>query len=196
MKNRILTTVLLLCTILVFGQDEAKLGVLESDTTWLKEIIKFPIGFAPEIKYEGYEDLRFAKKWRDSAHDDFWAYMFAWHINSNEQQTVETLETNIKFYYDGIMKAVNKKKDFVVPETTVLFIKTEANKDTDFIGKLYVYDSFTSEAMMTLNVRVKSYYCIQTESSTILFKLSPQGFDHEIWKRFNEVTFIDDLCEK
>lgn len=114
--------------------------------------------------------------------------MFAWHINRNEQRTASLLEKNIKFYYDGIMKAVNKKKDFEVPETTVLFIKTENNKDTDFIGKLYVYDSFTSEAIMTLNVRVKTHYCEETESSTILFKLSPQGFEHEIWKRFNEVT--------
>lgn len=194
MKNRIFTVVLFLCAILTFGQEEEQLGVLESDTTWLKEIIKFPISFAPEIKYEGYEDLRFAKKWRDNAHEDFWSYMFAWHIKSNEKQTVALLETNIKFYYDGIMKAVNKKKDFVVPETTVLFIKTENNKDFDFIGKLYVYDSFTSEAMMTLNVRVKVRYCDQTESSTVLFKLSPQSFNHKVWERFNEVTLIEDLC--
>jgi hypothetical protein len=194
MIKRLFTLTLLLCSIVTFGQEEEQLGVLTSDSTWLKEIIKFPISFAPEIKYEGYEDLRFAKKWRDSTHEDFWCYMFAWHIKSNEKQTVETLETNIKLYYDGIMKAVNKKKDYEVPETTVLFIKTENNKDADFIGKLYVYDSFTSEAMMTLNVSVKAHYCDQTELSTILFKLSPQGFDHKIWERFNTITLIENLC--
>ena len=195
MIKRLFTLTLLLCSIVTFGQEEEELGVLTSDSTWLKEIIKFPISFAPEIKYEGYEDLRFAKKWRDSTHEDFWCYMFAWHIKSNEKQTVETLEKNIKLYYDGIMKVVNKKKDYEVPETTVLFIKTENNKDADFIGKLYVYDSFTSEAMMTLNVSVKAHYCDQTELSTILFKLSPQGFDHDIWQRFDEVKLKVNLCE-
>ena len=196
MKNIIFTIAFLLCTIIALGQEEKALGVLESDTTWLKEIIKFPINFAPEINYtEGYEDLRFAKKWRSAVHEDFWCYMFAWHIKSKKKQTVETLENDIKSYYDGLMGAVNKKKDFKVPETTVLFIKTDGNKETDFIGKLYVYDSFTTEAMMTLNVQVKAYYCDQTESSTILFKLSPQGFNHEIWQRFNEVKLKANLCE-
>lgn len=195
MKKRIFTIVILLCSVLAFGQEEEALGVLESDTTWLKEIIKFPIGFAPDINYtEGYEDLRFAKKWRDSTHGDFWCYMFAWHIKSNKKQTVEVLEKDIKSYYDGLMGAVNKKKDFKVPETTVLFIKTDHNTDTDFIGKLYVYDSFTSEAMMTLNVRVKVYYCDKTEFSTVLFKLSPQGFEHNIWDRFYEIELKEDIC--
>lgn len=196
MKNKIFTIAFLLYTIIALGQEEKALGVLESDTTWLKEIIKFPINFAPEINYtEGYEDLRFAKKWRSTTHEDFWCYMFAWHIKSNKKQTVETLENDIKSYYDGLMGAVNKKKDFKVPETTVLFIKTDDNKEADFIGKLYVYDSFTTEAMMTLNVQIKTYYCDQTESSTILFKLSPQGFDHDIWQRFNEVKLKANLCE-
>lgn len=197
MKNRILTIVFLLCSIITFGQEEKSLGVLKSDTTWLKEIIEFPIGFAPEIKYTtGYEDLRFAKKWRDKTHDDFWCYMFAWHIKTHEKQTVEILEANIKSYYDGLMGVVNKKKDFKVPETTVLFIKTEDNnEDSDFIGKLYVYDSFTLEAMITLNVKAKVHYCEQNESTTILFRLSPQSFKHQTWERFNEVTLIDNLCE-
>ncbi|MFT5847755.1 hypothetical protein [Psychroserpens sp.] len=126
MKNKIFIILGLLCAILTFGQEKKQLGVLESDTTWLKEIIKFPINFATEIKYtEGYEDLRFAKKWRATEHEDFWSYMFAWHIKTNKKQTVETLETDIKLYYDGLMGAVNKKKAYHIPETTVLFIKTK-----------------------------------------------------------------------
>lgn len=175
---------------------EQQIGVLEADSTWLKEIIHFPINFAPEITYEGYEDLRFAKKWRDKNHEDFWCYMFSWHVNSNEKQTVERLETHIKSYYDGLMDVVNKKKDFKVPETTVLFIRNEGNtKDADFIGKLYVYDSFNTEAMITLNVRVKTYYCDDGKTSDILFRISPQDFNHEIWQRFKEVKLREDSCD-
>jgi len=196
MKNSIITILLLWCISLSYSQEENALGVLESDTTWTKEIIKFPIGFAPEIKYEGYEDLRFAKQWRDQSHEDFWCYMFAWHIKTKEKQTVKSLETNIKFYYDGIMKAVNKKKDFQVPETTVLFVKTEGqNLEHDFIGKIRVYDSFNSETMITLNVKVKTYYCEDKDLSTIVFKLSPQDFNQEIWKRYNSITVKTSRCD-
>lgn len=197
MKNRILTIAFLICSIIAFGQEEEKeLGILESDTTWLKEIIKFPIGFAPEIKYEGYEDLRFAKNWRDKDHENFWCYMFVWHIEGIEKLTAKDLEQQIKFYYDGIMKAVNKKKDFQVPETTVLFIKANGeDKDVDYIGKIRVYDSFNTESMMTLNVRVKAFDCDKNNTSNIEFRLSPQDFNQSIWERFKEIKLRDDSCE-
>lgn len=195
MKRNILIIACLINSILIFGQEEKSLGVFESDTTWLTEIIKFPIGFAPDIKYEGYEDLRFAKEWRDKSNEAFWCYMFAWHINSHEKQNVDILESHIKSYYDGLMTAVNKKKDFKVPETTVLFIKTDNNnKDIDYVGKIHVYDSFTTEAMMTLNVRVKEHHCEDKKSSTIVFSLSPQNFNHAIWERFKDVKLKVDYC--
>jgi len=196
MKKSIFIIICLISSTVTFSQEEKSLGVFESDTTWLTEIIKFPINFAPEIKYEGYEDLRFAKKWRDQTHEDFWCYMFAWHINSHEKQSVDILETNIKLYYDGLMSAVNKKKDFKVPGTTVLFIKTDdKNNDIDYIGKIYVYDSFTTEDMITLHVRVKEYHCNDNKSSTIVFSLSPQNFNHTIWERFKEVKLKADICD-
>ncbi|WP_456442220.1 hypothetical protein [Psychroserpens sp.] len=195
MKKSILIIVFLMSSIVTFGQEEKPLGVFESDTTWLKEIIKFPISFAPEIKYEGYEDLRFAKKWRDKTNEDFWCYTFAWHIESHEKQSVDILETSIKLYYDGLMDAVNKKKDFTVPKTTVLFIKTDGYENgIDYIGKIYVYDSFNTEDMITLNVRVKVNHCDDKKTSTIVFQLSPQDFNHKIWERFKDVTLKADFC--
>lgn len=195
MKKSIFIIICLISSTVTFSQEEKSLGIFESDTTWLTEIIKFPINFAPEIKYEGYEDLRFAKKWRDQTHEDFWCYMFAWHINSHEKQSVDILETNIKLYYDGLMAAVNKKKDFKIPETTVLFIKTDSNDtNIDFIGKIYVYDSFNSEAMTSLNIRVKVNYCSHEKSTTVVFQLSPKKYDHDIWNRFKEVKLKTDYC--
>jgi len=188
--------IVLLVSSFVFGQEEKSLGVFESDTTWLSEIIKFPISFAPDIIYEGYEDLRFAKKWRDSSHNDFWCYTFAWHIIGHEVQNVETLEANIKLYYDGIMTAVNKKKDFTVPKTTVSFVKSNDNaKDIDYKGTIEVYDSFNTENMLTLNVSVKVFYCENKESTTVVFRLSPQKFGHKIWERFNDVKLKSNLCD-
>ncbi|OUS00118.1 hypothetical protein A9Q86_11805 [Flavobacteriales bacterium 33_180_T64] len=196
MKQLLIILSLLLYSFSAFGQEEQK-GAFVSDSTWLKEIIKFPIDFAPNISYKGYEDLKFAKNWRNKDHNDFWCYTFVWHINSNEKQTAKILETHIKLYYDGLMGVVNKKKDYKVPETTVLFIKNEKNNtNTDnFIGKLHVYDSFNTEAMMLLNARVKVLYCDITKTSAIVFRLSPQDFNHEIWERFKTIKLRDDICE-
>lgn len=176
-----------------FSQEEQQLGVLESDSTWVKEIIKFPIGFAPEIKYTGYEDLRFAKQWRNQDSEDFWCYMFVWHVDGIQNPTVDSLEKDVQFYYDGIMKAVNKKKDFIVPKTKVGFTKSN-NTAIDFVGKIDVYDSFNVEKMITLNVQVKTYYCDTNNTTNIMFKLSPQSFDKDIWTRFNEIKIKTGIC--
>ncbi|MCK8481390.1 hypothetical protein [Psychroserpens algicola] len=194
MRTVLLSFTFLMVSVMSFGQDEASLGVLESDTTWLKEIIKFPIGFAPEINYTGYEDLRFAKQWRAIDHDDFWCYMFVWHVDGVQKPSAKDLEQQLKLYYDGLMKAVNKKKDFEVPETTVLVINAKGDATSDFIGKLKVYDSFNSEAIITLNVQVKLYHCITSNRTNIMFKLSPLDFDEAIWERFKDVKLTDGDC--
>ncbi|WP_299336712.1 hypothetical protein [uncultured Psychroserpens sp.] len=194
MKKVIIVIAVLFCCSGAYTQEKHDYEAFQADEIWLKEIIKFPISFAPEIKYEGYEDLRFAKDWRKTEHEDFWCYTFAWHVKTIETQTAEGLETNIKLYYDGLMGAVNKKKNFQVPETTALFIKTEG-EDTDFKGKIRVYDSFNSEDMMTLNVLVNVNYCKDSDSSVIIFRLSPQSFDHDIWERFKTVKLKTDICE-
>lgn len=196
MKHILYTLALLLYSITAFAQEESQLEAFIADSTWTKEIIEFPIGFAQDIPYEGYEDLRFAKQWRDQTHKDFWCYTFAWHIKTNEKQTTKTLETYMASYYNGLMAAVNKKKDFKVPATTVLFIENNSTQtDADFIGKISVYDAFNSEAMMTLNVLVKAHYCDATHTSAIVFRLSPQTFDQEIWIRFDTITLKSNICE-
>lgn len=194
MKNSILT-LLLLFSFTTFAQEEKKLGVFESDTTWLKEIIKFPLGFAPEIKFEGYEDLRFAKNWRKKDSPDFWCYTFVWQINGTKKLSAQDLETNIKLYYDGLMTAVNKKENFKIPETMVLFIENKDTKqDYDYIGKVRFHDSFSTEKLITLNITVNSLYCKEKNTSTIVFRLSPKAFDNEIWERYNAIKLRKNIC--
>jgi len=93
------------------------------------------------------------------------------------------------------MRAVNKKKEFQVPETTVLFIENDSNeKGIDYKGKIRVYDSFTSEDMITLNVTVKIHHCENSKTKTIVFRLSTQNFNHNVWKKFNEIKMKANHC--
>ena len=68
-------------TLMSFGQKDNDLYILEADSTYLKGVIKFPFGFAPEINCEGYEDLRFAKDWRNPVGIEFFTYAFLRNMN-------------------------------------------------------------------------------------------------------------------
>jgi hypothetical protein len=197
MKNNVLILLLLLTATTVFAQEEKELEVFDADGTWTKEIIQFPIGFAPDIPYEGYEDLRFAAGWAKKDSPEFWTYIFAWHIKGKQILSTQILETNLRMYFDGLMNAVNKDEDFEVPATTVSFAKKESgNKESDFTGKVTVHDSFHTQATITLNILVKNYYCEEKDESIIVFRISPKAFDNEVWNTFQQVKIRRNDCRR
>ena len=188
----IIITIALLYSIVLFGQEKEELYILEADSTWLKEIIKFPLGFAQDINYEGYEDLRFAKDWRNAEGSEFFTYAFVWNVNLTEVPTVDMIETNMKLYYDGLMGAVNSDKDFVVPETIVAFHQLDSeSKLLCFRGEIQTYDSFSSKKVINLNVSVETTYCKDQGKYLMLFRVSALDFENVIWDTLNSIKLSE-----
>ncbi|WP_439152377.1 hypothetical protein [Winogradskyella sp.] len=103
----------------------------------------------------------------------------------------------MRLYYDGLMKAVNKDKDFTVPKTIIAF--NETTKDNailpSFIGSIKVYDSFFSRKVITLNVSVETSYCENENKYLMLFRVSTLEFENDIWIELNNIKLIDNVCE-
>lgn len=180
------------CSKLIFAQTEEHLDVLVADSTWTKEIIQFPLSFARDIPYKGYEDLRFHKDWAKKESEGFWAYAFAWHVKGQQKTTFKKLEAYMKLYYDGLANARDPK----IPESAMLFIKNHnSNLDSDFIGKMHFYDRFHTKKMITLNALVKSFYCAQRNMTTIVFQISPKELDHGIWNTLKAIKVKPNVCD-
>ena len=195
--KQLITVIALLHSVVLFSQEHEDLYILEADSTWLKEVIKFPLGFAQEINYEGYEDLRFAKYWSKPEGSEFFTYVFVWNINLVEAPSVEMIETNMKLYYDGLMKAVNKDKDFDVPKTVVAFDQLENDsKLPKFRGIMKVYDSFFTKKIINLNVTVETIYCKEQKKYVLLFRVSTLDFKDAVWNKLNTVKLVDSHCDK
>ena len=195
MKNTILGISFLLCSLAGFGQSDQSLTVFEADSSWFKEIIEFPFGFAREIAYEGFADIRFAKGWAKKVSTDFWTYTYAWHVKGVKKQSVELLEKHLAMYFNGLSRPDNNDTR-IFPMTTVLFLKNEAtNKEVDYLGKIRLYDRFHTKDMLTLYSRVKTHYCEANNTSTIVFRFSAKPFAHDVWQKFNEVKLRDDVCD-
>ena len=47
---------------------------------WRTETIPFPLDFAPELEYEGLEELRFSPGMFAEMKTDFWSYAFVWWV--------------------------------------------------------------------------------------------------------------------
>ena len=192
-KSVLVLLVLTVGSILAYGQGNE--SILSAPDNWQSEIIPFPLGFAPAIDFVGFEDLRFSPGWSDSTSQEFWAYSFAWYIEMDSAMTESKLTESFNIYYDGLMGAVfNNQADTTnsiqLDKTLCLFVKTNAG----FTGKMRVFDSFFTKDYMTLNIKVKEFFCPKTNKQIILCDISPKTFDHPVWKIFNDVK-LEVNCE-
>jgi hypothetical protein len=187
-------TILLLCfNALLFAQEKQDLEIFETDSTWIKEIIEFPIGFAQEIKYEGFEDLRFPEGWSKEDSPNFWSYVWAWYINGTEKVTTNDLEKNIQYYFDGLLGLdFYKIDDKPLRKTNAVFIK---KTESQFVGKVKTHDTRYTKKPMTLNVTVETSFCEQENKTIIHFRFSPKPFDNTVWDTLDEVKLKSDVCK-
>ncbi|MGB1040093.1 MAG: hypothetical protein ACPGVD_04410, partial [Flavobacteriales bacterium] len=165
--------------------EKPNFNILNTDSTWGQEIFIFPIHFAPEIKHEGFEDIRFAPGWAKRDSVDFWTYVFAWSIKQNSEITSQTLENELKLYFDGLMKVVNDDKDFIVPKTIVEIVKI---KEKFYSGKMMIYDGFTTKDSLVLNVNIEHFLSEKENKSILVFRFSPKNFNHNIWKELYKIS--------
>ena len=195
MKNLIIISILLHFSISTFGQKNEEVNLIQVDSTWGKEIIQVPFWFAPEINYNGYEDIRFAKGWEKIDSPGFWTLVFAWDINLKTTPTTKLFENNIKLYFDGLMKVVNEDSLLIIPPTKVFFKKEkQRNGIITFTGTVETYDAFTTKKMITLNVIIECYYCEKTKTYIPLFKFSPKDFKHKSWDMLNQAKLSANIC--
>jgi len=196
MRTTIFTLLFICYSVVSFSQEEERMRVIDADTTWFKEIIPFPIHFAPEIKFEGYEDAQFPTGWAKQESPEFWSYIFAWNINHTTPLSPEELEINLQFYFDGLMKLINKDKELVLPPTTAVFMKADVlNSGSDYAGKVKFFDAFHTKKIIHLNVLVNYHFCQEQKKSIIVFRFSPQKFDATIWDILKAVSLRVNACK-
>ena len=180
-------------TLQLFDRKFSGTYLLNTPSSWGKEIIRFPIGFAPLMAFdEGFEDARFPKEWSNKASTEFWSYAFAWSINSDQVKNDRELQENLRAYFDGLMNVVNKDDELEVPKTEVEF---HSNDLSDSTGIVRLYDAFHTKTIISLNFTLEKRWCYKTSRFMALFRFSPQKYDNEIWTRLNQVTLRDDICE-
>ncbi|BDS10428.1 hypothetical protein [Aureispira anguillae] len=197
MKKKGIIILFMIQSIFLLGQEQVPLDLLETDSTWGKELFKFPIHFAQEINYQGIEEAKFPKGWGDADHPNFWSYVFAWDIDLKEELTEKKLEANLQLYFDGLMSVVNKDKERVLPKTTALFLKKgTSNHISRYVGKVKIFDVFSTQKNLILNVLVEQYYCEQKKKSVVIFKFSPKEFGHATWLKLENVRLHTNICNR
>ena len=194
---RIILTCTLLLTLalsLTAQRDDPSINLMETVDSWRKEAFTFPKPFAPEVNFDGVADVRFTKGWEDKTSPNFWSYAFAWKIA--EKLSDEDLEKYLQFYFDGLMKVVNRDKTITITPTLALFSAlNESELNRDYVGKIRLYDAFFTQEMLTLRVNGEYSYCQEEGKHFYIFRLSPQPATSPVWEHVNKTTLRTELCK-
>jgi len=153
---------------------------------WRTETIPFPLEFAPDLPYEGLEELRFSPGMFDAESEEFWSYAFIWWVAPDAQRDAESLSRHLETYFRGLAGAVAGSREISVGDAG-FSASIEVATGGDFRGVAETFDAFVTEGEIRLHVAGGPTRCEAQNRQAIFFLLSPQDFDHEVWTTLNTI---------
>jgi len=158
---------------------------------WRTETIPFPLDFAPELEYEGLEELRFSPGMFTEIEADFWSYAFVWWVPEETHFDAERLQTDLEHYFRGLTLAVAVAREFDPgePDHDVLLqvVESSSSDQAQWRGTVRTFDVFTTRKPLQLLVRIDVVPCPSQGHSAAFFQLSPQPPHHGIWRVLDDI---------
>ncbi len=185
---------LIFCNSLV-AQNKPQLEIVQADSTWSKEIISFPIDWAPDLTLDGFEELRFSPKWDEPESPQFWTLVLSWKVNTQNALSLEEIQFNLAHYFDGLMKPNHWATEFAEPKVT-LQLKETKNEITHYIGHMDFFDGFHTGKPISTYFNATQWFCKASQSTIVVFLISSQEKTHPIWEELNTIVPIHTACPK
>jgi len=155
---------------------------------WRREVIPFPLEFAPRVASRGVEELRFAPDFFKPEAATFWSYAFVWLLDDPPPVDAGWLERALVDYFAGLADAVGGKKYHFDPAhyRAALRPATAPAAWRAWEGTFEGYEPFVTGQALTLHLEARVGDC--GARRVLLFAASPQAPDHEVWTRLQELV--------
>ena len=165
---------------------------------WSAELMLLPMDFAPQIKYKGFEDLRFAPGWADAASNEKWAYVFVWYLDEKYSFDEKNIQSSLVAYYTGLTKrrAIADKDDVKnwFPATATVN-KTDASPGdlAAWAGTAKIYDAHVTKKPATLYFRIHQKAINEAGKTVLFFEISGFPSPSPVWNKMEEANQHLDL---
>ena len=169
------------------AQPAAKPELLpETPPDWRFERIDFPLPFAPELKYKGFEELRFAPGMFNAKSDTYFTYIFAMKITNDDVAIdAKALKTLLETYFRGLCRTVAKGTNFEIDASKISAAVREdhyeAPDSRHFHVTLDSYDPFVTGKPLMLHLEMLVVKAEQNDHR-IFAAVSPKPTDSPVWK--------------
>ncbi len=174
----------------LLAQDTSAI-ILKEPQDWRLEKVTFPLDFAPEIKYNGIEELRFAPGMFDPSSDSYFTYLLAISINDKKKFKQEEITDFLFKYYRGLCGAVAQAKKLDI-DLSQIEVKLKSQRKIKNIGRIYTakiryFDSFTNGQEINLNMEFEVIPDRKNNKMNALVLVSSQSKKAEVWNKMYEI---------
>lgn len=165
--------------------------ILHGPEDWRYEKIDFPLDFAPELSYKGFEELRFAPGMFNVESPTYFTYVFAISIEKASPFTKKELEEFFLIYYKGLCTVVakSKKQSVDISQIQVSFKKgkKESSHIQNYRALITYLDTFNDGQKIELHMELEITENKETGKSHLLALVSPQGPSTAIWEKLRQI---------
>ena len=178
----------------------AKPFVYEIPAGWQNETILFPIDFAPQIPYRGFEELRFSPGWGDSTSNQKWGYTLLWWLNDHYDINEKIIQQNLEEYFTGLTRrrTIAEKLDITkfTPAKAKVQKVTAGNGDLEtYTATINIFDAQVTKKPGTLYVKIHHKDCTDTSKTFLLFEVAESTFNQPVWADLDKIN-SDFRCSK
>lgn len=167
----------------LYSQDNIKSIEIVTPKDWMKEVIQLPPKFAPDMKFKGKEDIRFAPGMFIPDSSTFFTYVFLLEGKCGNKLDQKTVESEIMAYYKGLAMAVGAKRfNF---KTDSFELKLNSLKDSEYTATLDWIEPFKTGKKQILNLKIFTWQ--NSEKHFLFAMVSPAKTDSEVWTMLNKV---------
>ncbi len=166
---------------------------------WKYERIDFPLSFAPDITYAGFEELRFAPGMFNAKSETYFTYIFAMKLDGIHNVDAALLKDLLTKYYRGLCRAVwgedEEKPDFSSITADVTTGET-LGKVYHFKATIPMIDAFVTRKPVRLQLDIQTHVDTANNHTLIVAQVSPKLKDHNVWKVLRSFTFANESSAK
>jgi len=179
-----LTSIALLAAAFFPVQDATEPQLL-SDTPagWKFERLDLPLSFAPDLDYEGFEELSFAPGMFDPESETYFSYVMALRLEGDVRLDRGAVDGFLEEYYRGLCGAVAEGRQL---DLDLDKVSAEVRRvGDDYHASVEMFDAFVTGEPMTLEFELSVH---PEPQATVLFGLaSPMPKAGAAWKALGEI---------
>ncbi len=160
---------------------------------WREETIPFPLEFAPDLPYQGVEELRFSPGMFKPDQGGYWSYAFVWWLDGRPALDAAELSSSLKRYFTGLCTAVAKDKGhpidparFAASVHALAAARKQDHAVAAFAGTVDAYDAFVTGKPIVLNVEVWVWDCDRSGKRAALVLASPKSASAPVWSALRQ----------